>query len=97
LPKAVRYLLKFNRYWCPTIVPLEKGISLRSTRRRILAIGHALDAQIEHDIVSRPKPEQGDHVRESVNVGCVNVDSAWLSFSCTPRARKAARDLAELN
>ncbi len=78
------------------VLPLEKGISLGSTRRRILAIGHALDVQIEHDIVSRSKPEQGDHDRESVKVGCVSVDSAWLSFSSTPRARKAARDLAEL-
>ena len=78
------------------VLPLDKGISLGSTRRRILAVGHALDAQIERDIVSRPKPKQGDHVRESINVGCVSVDSAWLSFSSTPKSRKAARDLAEL-
>jgi hypothetical protein len=78
------------------VVPLDRGISLGSTRRRILAVGHALDAQIERDIVSRPKPKQGDHVRESISVGCVSVDSAWLSFSSSPRSRKAARDLAEL-
>lgn len=78
------------------VLPLDKGISLGSTRRRILAVGHALDAQIERDIVSRPKPEQGDHVRESISVGCVSVDSAWLSFSSSPRSRKAERDLAEL-
>ena len=29
-------------------------------------------------------------------VGCVSVDSAWLSFSSSPKSRKAARDLAEL-
>jgi hypothetical protein len=56
-------------------LPLDKGISLGSTRRRILAVGHALDAQIERDMVSRPKPEQGDHVRESINVGCVSERS----------------------
>ncbi|HEY5579788.1 MAG TPA: ISKra4 family transposase [Rhodoferax sp.] len=78
------------------VLPLDKGISLGSTRRRILAVGHALDAQIERDIFSRPKPEQGDHVRESISVGCVSVDSAWLSFSSSPKSRKAARDLAEL-
>lgn len=78
------------------VLPLDKGISLGSTRRRILAIGQALDAQIERDIVSKPKPEQGDHVRESISVGCVSVDSAWLSFSSSPGSRKAARDLAEL-
>jgi hypothetical protein len=78
------------------VLPLDKGISLGSTRRRILAIGQALDAQIERDIVSKPKPEQGDHVRESISVGCVSVDSAWLSFSSSPSSRQAARDLAEL-
>src|ERR1035437_7133023 len=78
------------------VLPLDKGISLGSTRRRILSVGHALDAQIEHDIVSRPKPKQGDQVRESISVGCVSVDSAWLSFSSSPRSRKAERDLAEL-
>lgn len=78
------------------VLPLDKGVSLENTRRRILAVGHALYAQIERDIVSRPKPEQGDQVRESISVGCVGVDSAWLSFSSSPRSRKAARDLAEL-
>jgi hypothetical protein len=78
------------------VLPLDKGISLGSTRRRILNIGRELDAQIERDIASRPKPSQGDHVREATSVGCVSVDSAWLSFSSTPRSRRAARDLAEL-
>jgi hypothetical protein len=70
--------------------------SFGSTRRRILAIGQALDAQIERDIVSKPKPQQGDQIRESINVGCVSVDSVWLNFSSSPSSRKAARDLAEL-
>ena len=37
------------------VLPLDKGISFGSTRRRILAIGSALDAQIERDIASGPK------------------------------------------
>jgi hypothetical protein len=78
------------------VLPLDKGISLGSTRRRILAIGRALDAQIEPDIASRPKPSQGDNVIESTSVGCVSVDSAWLRFSSSPRSRKDARDLAAL-
>ena len=78
------------------VLPLDKGISLGSTRRRILAVGEALDAQIERDVASRPKPIDGDLVRESSSVGCVSVDSAWLSFSSSPNSRKAARDLAEL-
>jgi hypothetical protein len=78
------------------VLPLDKGISLGSTRRRILAIGRALDAPIERDIASRPKPSQGDNVIESTSVGCVSVDSAWLSFSSSPRSGKDARDLAEL-
>lgn len=29
-------------------------------------------------------------------MGCVSVDSAWLSFSSSPKSRKAGRDLAEM-
>jgi len=69
---------------------------LGSTRRRILAVGHALDAEIERDIACAPKVGGGDGVRESTSVGCVSVDSAWLRFSSSPESRKAARDLTEL-
>jgi hypothetical protein len=78
------------------VLPLDKGISFGSTRRRILAIGRALDAQIERDIASGPKAVSAEQVRESTTVGCVSVDSAWLSFRSSPKSRKAARDLAEL-
>ena len=78
------------------VLPLDKAISLGSTRRRALAVGNALDAEIERDIASRPKPIEGEQVRESTSVGCVSVDSAWLSFSSSPKSRKAARDLVEL-
>ncbi|MFM0348775.1 ISKra4 family transposase [Paraburkholderia sp. RL17-347-BIC-D] len=78
------------------VLPLDKGISFGSTRRRILAVGRALDAQINRDIASGPTPVTGEQVRESTTVGCVGVDSAWLSFSSSPKSRKAARDLAEL-
>ena len=73
------------------VLPLDKAISLRSTRRRILAVGNALDAEIERDIASGPKLIGGDRVRESISVGCVGIDSAWLSFSSSPKSRKAAR------
>jgi hypothetical protein len=78
------------------VLPLDKGISFGSTRRRILAVGSALDAQINRDIASGPKPISGEQVRESTTVGCVSVDSAWLSFSSSPKSRKAMRDLVEL-
>ena len=78
------------------VLPLDKAISLGSTRHRILAVGNPLDAEIERDIASGPKLIGGDRVRESINVGCVSVDSAWLSFSSSTKSRKAARDLAEL-
>jgi hypothetical protein len=77
------------------VLPLDKGISFGSTRRRILTVGSALDAQINRHIVSGPKPVSGEQVRESTTVGCVSVDSAWLSFSSSPKSRKAMRDLAE--
>jgi hypothetical protein len=78
------------------VLPLNKGISFGSARRRILAIGRALDAQIERDIASGPKVVSAEPVRESATVGCVSVDSAWLNFSSSPKSRKAARELAEL-
>ena len=78
------------------VLPLDKGISFGSTRRTTLAVGNALDVEIERDIASRPKPIEGDQVRESVSVGCVSVDSAWLRFSSSAESRKAARDRAEL-
>jgi len=78
------------------VLPLDKGISFGSTRRTTLAVGNALDVAIERDIASRPKPIEGDRVRESVSVGCVSVDSAWLRFSSSAESRKAARDLAKL-
>jgi len=78
------------------VLPLDNAISLGSTRRRILAVGDALDAQIERDIAAHPNYIDGNRVRESASVGCVSVDSAWLSFSSSPKSRKAARDLAKL-
>jgi hypothetical protein len=78
------------------VLPLDNAISLGSTRRRILAVGDALDAQIERDIATHSQHIDGDRVRESTSVGCVSVDSAWLSFSSSPKSRRAARDLAEL-
>ena len=78
------------------VLPLDQGTSFASTRRRILAVGSALDAQIKRDIASGPKVVSAEPVRESATVGCVSVDSAWLSFSSSPKSRKAARDLAEL-
>jgi hypothetical protein len=78
------------------ILPLNKSISFGSTRRRILTVGKALDAEIEHDIASQPKPIISVQVRESASVACVSVDSAWLSFSSSPKSRRAARALAEL-
>jgi hypothetical protein len=77
------------------VLPLDKGISFGSTRRRILAIGSALDAQIKRDIASGPKAVNAEQVRESTTAGWVSVDSAWLSFSSSPESRKAARDLGE--
>jgi hypothetical protein len=78
------------------VLPLDKAISLGSTRRRVLAVGNRLDAEIERDIASGPKLIDGDQVGESISVGCVSVDSAWLSFSSSPKSRKAERDLVEL-
>jgi hypothetical protein len=76
------------------------GVQARSLsdvdrRQNRTSVGEALDAEIERDIASGPKLIDGDQVRESISVGCVSVDSAWLNFS-SPKSRKAERDLAEL-
>jgi hypothetical protein len=78
------------------VLPLDKGISFGSTRRRIFAVGKALDAEIEHDIASQPKSIIHAQVRESASVACVSVDSAWLRLSSSPKSRWAARAEAEL-
>jgi hypothetical protein len=46
------------------VLPLDKGISFGSTRRRILAVGSALDTQIERDIASGPKAVIAEQVRD---------------------------------
>ena len=75
---------------------MDDGISVGSTRRRVLAIGKALDAEIEREIAPGPRPTADTQLRESTSVGCVSVDSAWLHFSSSPKSRKAARARAEL-
>ena len=77
------------------VLPLDQGISTGSTRRRVLAAGKALDAEIEHGISDASKHPATAQARESTSVGCVSVDSAWLRFSSTPKARRAARERAE--
>lgn len=78
------------------ILPLDKGISLGSTRRRILAVGKALDAEVDRDIANRPRPVTDTPLRESASVTSVSVDSAWLNFYSNPKGRQAGRDRAEL-
>ena len=56
------------------ILPLDKGISFGSTRRRILAVGSALDAGIKREIASGPEALSAEQVRESTTVGCASVD-----------------------
>ena len=67
------------------VLPLDKGTSFGSTRRRILAIGRALDAQIERDIVSGPKAVNGEQVRESTTVGCVSVELGLAELQQQPQ------------
>ena len=78
------------------ILPLDVGISASSTRRTTLAVGKALNVQIEHEIASARKLVDDAPARESTSVGSVSVDSAWLHFSSSPRGREAARALREL-
>jgi hypothetical protein len=46
------------------VLPLDKGVSFGSTRRRILAVGTALDTRIERDIASGPKAVSAEQPKE---------------------------------
>src|SRR5260370_36539827 len=67
------------------VLPLDKGISFGSTRRRILAVGSALDAQIKRDIAPGPTAVTGEPVRESPTVSYVSVDSACRRYTISPK------------
>jgi hypothetical protein len=68
------------------VLPLDQGISLGSTRRTVLAVGKALDTQIEREIASSRNITAGTRVGESTSVGCVSVDSAWLHSATARRS-----------
>jgi hypothetical protein len=55
------------------VLPLDKAISLGSTRRRILAVGNALDAEI--DAISPPGQ------RPSAAIGFANRSASAVSAS----------------
>ena len=60
------------------VLPVDKGISSRGIRDRILDLGRQLDADIKRDIAQLPQSVVDDQVRESSHVAAVSVDSAWL-------------------
>ena len=73
------------------VLPLDKGISYGATRRTVCAVGKALDAEVEREIGSRPKAVADGQIRQSASIGCVSVDSAWVSHHSSPKGREAAR------
>lgn len=74
------------------VLPLEEAISFGATRRRILAVGKRLDEQVKHDIAQHHDREPADvGVRQSRDVACVAVDSAWLTLYASPKTRRAER------
>ena len=77
------------------VLPLDIGISASDTRRKVGIVGKHLDAEVEHDIASRPLTVVDQPVRESTDVACVSVDSAWLHHHSSPKGRQAVRALAK--
>jgi len=74
------------------VLPLDEGISFGATRRRILAVGKRLNQQVEHDIAQYLDREPAAvGVRESKDVSCVAVDSAWLTLYASPKTRLTER------
>ena len=82
------------------VLPLDKQISFSGARQRIHAVARQLDAEVERDIANQPKATAiADTTvprRESTNVACVSVDSAWLKHHSTPKGRQATRAEAKL-
>ena len=80
------------------VLPLDEAISFGATRRRILAIGKRLDQQVQHDIAQhRDGGPAGVASRQSKDVACVAVDSAWLTLYASPKTRRAERAEEELH
>ncbi|MEJ8850171.1 hypothetical protein [Variovorax rhizosphaerae] len=82
------------------VLPSDKQISFSGTRQRIHAVARLLDAEVDRDIANQPKAAAiADTIappRESPNVACVSVDSAWLTHHSTAKGREAARAEAKL-
>ncbi|MEO9149234.1 MAG: hypothetical protein ABI212_07635 [Burkholderiaceae bacterium] len=78
------------------VLPLDKGISYGAARRTVCAVGKALDAEVEREIIARPKTAADDHIRQSASVVCVSVNSAWVSHHSSPKGREAVRVCALL-
>src|SRR6266446_7694516 len=68
------------------VLPLDKAISLGSTRRRILAVGSALDAEIERDIASGPKLIGGD--RKSTRLNSSHLVISYAVFCLKKKKKK---------
>ena len=72
------------------VLPLSQAISFSTTRRRVLSVGQCLDLSVQHDIAQQPHhASAGFESRESKDVACVAVDSAWLTLYASPKIRRA--------
>ena len=72
------------------VLPLNQAMSFGTTRRRVLALGQRLDQTVEHDIAQhRNRACASVESRESKDVACVAVDSAWLTLYASPKSRRA--------
>ena len=72
------------------VLPLNQAISFGGIRRRVLAVGQRLDQLVQHDIAQhRNRDNGGLESRESKDVACVAVDSAWLTLYASPKIRRA--------
>ena len=72
------------------VLPLSQAISFSTTRRRVLSVGQRLDRSVQHDIAQQPHhASAGSESRESKDVACVAVDSAWLTLYASPKIRRA--------
>ena len=82
------------------VLPLDKQISFSGARQRIHAVARQLDAEVARDIANQSNAAAVADTtvprRESTNVACVSVDSAWLKHHSTPKGRQAIRAEAKL-
>ncbi|MEJ8852729.1 hypothetical protein [Variovorax rhizosphaerae] len=95
LPRRVTPELEYLQVEWAAHLPYRQldKISFSGTRQRIHTVARQLDAELERDIANQPKATAIAATtvprRESTNIACVSVDSAWLKHHSSLKGASA--------